>query len=249
MRILLINPNTSESITDRLTAVAKDAAMPGTEIIGLTATRGVPYIASRTEAQIGGAIALEMLADHHANVDAAIIAAFGDPGLPAARELFDIPIVGMAEASMVTACLLGRRFALVTFSNALTGWFAECVELNGLGDRCCGIRTLTDAVSSVADVQDEKEALLVDLMLRSVAEDNPDVIILAGAPLAGLAAKVAARIPVPVIDQMAAAVMQAETLVRLNIRKAKSGTYQRPGPKDTKGLAESLAKRIEHRDR
>jgi Asp/Glu/hydantoin racemase len=248
MRILLVNPNTSEAITARLLSVAKAAAMPGTEIVGLTAPRGVPYIASRAEAQIGGAITLEMLAEHHDAADAAIIAAFGDPGLPAARELFDIPVVGMAEAAMITACLVGRRFVLVTFSTALGGWFAECVELNGFGDRCCGIRTLTDAVNSVADVQEEKQELLVDLMLRSVAEDNPDAIILAGAPLAGLAEKVAERVPVPVIDQMAAAVMQAETLVRLRLSKARAGAYRRPGPKATVGLPEGLAKRIEHRD-
>jgi allantoin racemase len=248
MRILLINPNTSEAITARLMSVANEAAMPGTDIVGMTASRGVPYIASRAEAQIGGAITLEMLAEHHAGFDAAIIAAFGDPGLPAARELFDIPVVGMAEASMITACLVGRRFALVTFSTALGGWFRECVELNGFGDRCCGIRTLTEAVGSVADVQEEKEALLVDLMLHSVAEDNPDAIILAGAPLAGLAGKVSARVPVPVIDQMAAAVMQAETLVRLRLKKARAGNYRRPGPKATLGLPEGLAKWIEHRD-
>jgi allantoin racemase len=248
MRILLLNPNTSEAITARLMSVAKGAAMPGTEIVGMTATRGVPYIASRAEAQIGGAIALEMLAERHDKFDAAIIAAFGDPGLPAARELFDIPVVGMAEASMITACLVGRRFALVTFSTALGGWFAECVELNGFGDRCCGIRTLADAVGSVADVQEEKEELLVELMLRTVADDGADVIVLAGAPLAGLAGKVAARVPVPVVDQMAAAVMQAETLVRLGLRKASVGSYRRPEPKETVGLAERLAMRIEHRD-
>lgn len=248
MRILLINPNTSEVITDRLISVAKRAAMPGTEIVGMTASRGVPYIASRAEAQIGGALALEMLAEHHSDVDAAIIAAFGDPGLAAARELFDIPVIGMAEASMITACLVGRRFVLVTFSTALEGWFQECVELNGFGDRCCAIRTLRGAVNSVADVQEEKEKLLVDLMLRSVEEDNPDVMILAGAPLAGLAAKIAAHVPIPVIDQMAAAVMQAETLARLELRKASRGTYRRPDAKDTTGLPASLARRIEHRD-
>src|SRR5439155_625318 len=113
MRILLVNPNTTDAITARLIAVATQVAMPDTELVGITAARGVPYIASRAEAQIGGAIALEMLADHHAGFDAAIIAAFGDPGLLAARELFDIPVVGMAEASMITACLLGRRFSLV----------------------------------------------------------------------------------------------------------------------------------------
>lgn len=248
MRILLINPNTSTAITDRLMAVARQAALPGTEIVGLTAPRGVPYIASRTEAQIGGVAVLEMLADHHKDFDAAIVAAFGDPGLSAARELFDLPIVGMAEASMITSLFLGRRFALVTFTNALSDWFQECVDLNGFGDRCCAIRTLSTAIESVSDVQEEKETLLVDLMLQTVKEDRPDVIILAGAPLAGLAAKVADRIPVPLVDQMAAAVAQAETLVRMKPIKGTQGAYRRPPAKATIGLAANLARRIEHRD-
>ena len=108
--------STSQRVSRR---AAKLAAAPGTIISTATATRGVPYIATRAEAQIGGAIALEMLAERHREYDAAIIAAFGDPGLFGARELFDIPVVGMAEASMLTACMLGRRFAIVTFAARL----------------------------------------------------------------------------------------------------------------------------------
>lgn len=246
MKILLLNPNTSESVTDLLLAAGQDAASPGTELIPLTAARGVPYIATRAEAQIGGAIALEMLAEHHRAADAAIIAAFGDPGLHGARELFDIPVIGMAEAAMLTACMLGRRFAIVTFARALGPWYEECVAMHGLRGRCAGIRMLDGAFGSVAEVQEEKEALLVDLAGRAVREDEADAVILAGAPLAGLAAKVRDRIPVPVVDQIAAAVRQAETLVALGARKAAAGAFRRPEPKPTKGLPSALARRIEH---
>ena len=109
MRILVLNPNTTPAITARLATAAIQAAAVGTIIGTATAARGVPYIATRAEAQIGGAVALEMLAEYHRDYDAAIIAAFGDPGLFAARELFDIPVVGMAEAAMLTACMAGRR--------------------------------------------------------------------------------------------------------------------------------------------
>lgn len=247
MRILLLNPNTTEAITQRLLAAAEAVATPGTEIVPLTAPRGVPYIATRAEAQIGGAIALEMLAEHHDKVDAAVIAAFGDPGLMGARELFDIPVIGMAEAAMLTACMLGRRFAIVTFARALGPWYEECVEMHGLTGRCAGIRMLDEGFSDIADVQEEKEAVIVRLAQRAVVEDGADVVILAGAPLAGLAAKVAERIPVPVVDQMGAALKQAEALVALKPRKATAGTFRRPAPKATKGLAEALAARIEHR--
>jgi allantoin racemase len=249
MRILLLNPNTTEAMTRRMTDAAQAVAAAGTELVPLTAARGVPYIATRAEAQIGGAIALDMLAEHHRSVDAAIIAAFGDPGLFGARELFDLPVVGMAEAAMLTACTLGRRFAIVTFARALGPWYEDCVDMHGLGGRCAGVRTLDSTIVSVPDVQDEKEALLVDLASRTVFERDADVIILGGAPLAGLAAKVRERIPVPLVDPIQAATKMAEALVALQARKAIAGTFRRPDAKAATGLPAALAARVSHTEK
>ncbi len=247
MRILLLNPNTTSAVTDLLHAAGSKVTSPGTELTPATAPRGVPYIATRAEAQIGGAIALEMLAEAGSGIDAAIIAAFGDPGLFGARELFAFPVVGLAEAAMLTACMLGRRFSIVTFAGALAPWYEDCVAMHGLTSRCAGIRTLEGSFQSISEVQSEKEDLLVALANRAVEQDYADVIILSGAPLAGLAAKVRDRIPVPVVDPIAAAVRQAETLAVLKPRKAAAGTFRRPDPKPTIGLAEPLAAVIEHR--
>ena len=107
---------------------------------------------------------------------------------------------------------------------------------------------LDGTFKSITGVQEEKEDLLVELSLRTIAETDADVIIFGGAPLAGLAEKVRDRIPVPVVDQMQAAVKQAETLVALNVRKATTGTFRRPAAKATTGLPEALARRIEHKD-
>ena len=248
MKILLLNPNTTAAVTDLLHSAGSKAASPGTELVPLTAPRGVPYIATRAEAQIGGAIALEMLAEAGNDIDAAVIAAFGDPGLFGARELFSFPVIGLAEAAMLTACMVGRKFAIVTFSRTLAPWYQECVAMHGLEARCAGIRALDEAFQSISDVQSEKEEVLVRLANTAIEQDEADVVILSGAPLAGLADKVRDRIPVPVIDPVAAAVRQAETLAVLKPRKATSGTFRRPGPKPTSGLAESLAAVIEHRD-
>jgi len=248
MKLLLLNPNTSTAVTELMTDVGQRAAAPSTELVPCTASRGVPYISTRTEAQIGGAIALEMLAERHTKVDAAIIAAFGDPGLFAARETFDIPVVGMAEAAMLTACMAGRRFAIVTFAQALGPWYEECVRDHGLRERCAGIRMLDTPFKAISDVGTEKENLLVDLARRAIVEDEADVLIFAGAPLSGLAERVADRIPVPVVDQVVAAVKQAEALVALRLRKATAGTFRRPAAKPTIGLADALAIRLEHRD-
>ena len=246
MRILFLNPNTSTGVTDRLAAAARAAAAIGTEIVSATASRGVPYIATRAEATIGGAIALEMLADMHGDVDSAVIAAFGDPGLGGARELFSIPVIGLAEAGMLTACMLGRSFAIVTFSQALEPWYRECVEWHGMAARCAGVRALEGRFGSIDHVQDEKEVLLVELATRAVVQDGADVIVLGGAPLAGLAPKVRDRISVPVVDCPAAAVKQAEALVTLSPRKAVAGTFRRPDPKTSSGLPRNLAAWIAH---
>jgi len=248
MKILIANPNTSTGVTDRLVASAKLVASPGTELLPMTASRGVPYIATRAEAAIGAAAALEMLAERRTEIDAAVVAAFGDPGLGGARELFDFPVVGMAEAAMLVACTLGRSFAIVSFSRSLEPWFAEIVAWHGLSGRCAVIRTLDESFRSIEDVQEEKESVLVDLALSTVTSDSADVVILAGAPLAGLANKIRDRMPVPLVDGIQAATVMAEGLVRLKPRKATAGTFRRPGPKDSKGLAPALADVIGHRD-
>jgi len=248
MKILVANPNTSAGVTDKLVASGRLVASAGTELIPMTAPRGVPYIATRAEAAIGSAVFLEMLAERRGTIDAAVCAAFGDPGLGGARELFDFPVVGMAEAAMLVACTLGRSFSIVSFSKSLEPWFAEIVAWHGLSSRCASIRMLDGGFKSIDDVQSEKEELLVELANRTVKQDAADVVILAGAPLAGLANKIAGKVPVPLVDGIQAAVTMAEGLVRMKPRKATSGTFQRPGPKDSKGLGQALADVIGHKD-
>ena len=243
MKILLANPNTSQSVTDQIAASrARQAAAAGTQILAVTATAGVPYIASRAEAVIAGRTTLELMAEHAPGCDAAIVAAFGDPGLGGARELLSIPVVGLAEASMLTACMLGRRFSIVTFSESLEAWYRECVEYHGLMSRFASIRCADGSFSDISTVSLEKEAPLLALCDRVIREDGADVIILGGAPLAGMAASVRERVTVPLIDGVAAAVSQAQALASLRLRKATAGSYRRPVAKPMTGLSDELVR-------
>lgn len=241
MKILLANPNTTQAVTDRMMAVARSVASPGTEVVAVTARAGFPYIATRAEAVVGAMQTLELLAGHVEGCDAAIVAAFSDPGLHAARELLDIPVIGMAEASMLTACMLGSRFAVVTFASALVPWYEECVALNGLQSRCAGVHCLNEPFRSIEAVAEQKADRLVALCARAV-EAGAEVCILGGAPLAGLAENVAERVPVPLVDGVAAALRQAETLAVLRPRKAGAGSFRRPAPKASEGLSADLAR-------
>ena len=85
MKILLYNPNTTQSITDKLYDTAKLVTSSGTELVPMTAKKGFPYISNEAEAQISGTTVLEVFAKEHRNYNAAIIAAFGDPGLKSSK--------------------------------------------------------------------------------------------------------------------------------------------------------------------
>jgi len=235
-------------MTARMERAAAAALAPDVTLTTLTAARGLPYIASRAEAQLAGAAVLESLAEHQAGFDAAVIAAFGDPGLIAARELFDLPIVGMAEAAMLTACLLGQRFGIVTFSGTLLPWYEDAVALSGLSARCACVRSVSAAFRSVTEVQHELEAEIVTLANRAAAEDGADAVILAGAPLTGLAARIGEAVPVPLVDPLAAALGQAQGLVRLGARPPLTGRFARPPAKPATGLAPALRRWIERDD-
>ncbi|AKO99248.1 Hydantoin racemase (plasmid) [Marinovum algicola DG 898] len=248
MKILLINPNTTEALTELLSEAARSVLPPDTTLDSVTAAVGVPYISTRTEAIVGGMSVLEILSERHAGYDAAIVAAFGDPGIGAARELFDIPVVGLAEAGMLTACMLGGRFSIVTFAQALGPWYRECVDWHGLGGRCASIRMLNGAFRSISDVQCEKADLLVDLAMQAIEQDGADVIVLAGAPLSGLAPMVRDRIPVPVVDCAQAALRHAATLAALRPVGPQKGSFARPAAKASVGLPKALALRIAHED-
>lgn len=246
MRVLYVNPNTSVAITDRIVETAREFAAAGTEVFGITAHSGVPYVSSRAEALIAGTVTLEILSEHQDDFDAAVIAAFGDPGLGGARELFSIPVVGLAEAGLLTACMLGRKFALVTFARQLVAMHEECVVWHGLRDRCAGLLCLDDAFASLETVRDEKEELLIGLAEKAVRDHNADVIVLAGSPLAGLAQRVAHRISVPVVDCVAASIKMAEVMAFLRFPKASAGTYRRPDAKQSIGLPNKLAAWLSH---
>ncbi|KNY20213.1 aspartate/glutamate racemase family protein [Methylobacterium sp. ARG-1] len=246
MRILLLNPNTSAAMTERMARAAEAALAPDVQITALTATTGLPYIASRAEAQLAGAAVLETLAAHHAGHDAAVIAAYGDPGLIAARELFDLPVVGMAEAAMLTACQLGARFAVVTFSPALLPWYEDALALAGLTARCVGLYAVRRPFADVTAVQDVLRPEILALAERAVT-DGADTVILAGAPLAGLGSVLREAVPVPLIDPLAAALGQAQALVRLGTRPPTAGRFARPPAKPATGLTGPLAQWIAHR--
>jgi Asp/Glu/hydantoin racemase len=215
MRLLVVNSNTTDSVTARIGAAAQAAASPGTVVEAVSAPFGLPLIVSRADWLVAGPATLAALAARRGQYDAAVIACFGDPGLDAAKELLDVPVLGISEAAFHAASMLGRRFGVVSFTAALRPMFEDCLAHHGLAGRCAGFRMGPAFAGDPGLVAEERAALLVDLCRQSVEQDGAEVVILAGGPLAGLAPVIADRVAVPLVDGTAAAVRMAEALVGL----------------------------------
>lgn len=244
MRLLLINPNITAAMTETMAAEARLAARPGTEITAATARFGTQYIANRAEAAIAAHAVLDAMATHAEGHNAAIVSAFGDPGVNAARELFDIPVVGLAESAMLTAWPLGRRYSIICLTPRLRQWYLECAREHGLDGRLASVRALDVDIPDIMTARDRFRAELVAQCLAATREDEAEVIIIGGGPLAGLAREAAGEIPVPILDGVTSAVRLAETLADIRPRKPLTGSFARPALKPSKGLAPALAARV-----
>jgi Asp/Glu/hydantoin racemase len=245
VKLLLVNPNISEEITAIMAAEARRSASPGTEIAPVTARFGALYVENRVEAAIASHAVLDALAEHGTGADAVIVSAFGDPGLAAARELAEVPVVGVSEAAFLLAWTLGRRYAIVAMTRRLGTWYRECAIEHGLDGRLVSVRALDVPVEDIVRAKEQLRDRLVAECLAAVEADGAEVVILGGGPIAGLAREAAARIPVPALDGVSCAVRLAEALVGLAPRPATRGSFARPPAKPTRGLSPALARLIE----
>ena len=247
MKILMINPNTSASITDLVVAAARDFASRGTSVAGATGRFGARYIATRAASAIAAHATLDAYAEFGADADVIVLACFGDPGLAGLKELAHQPVVGMAEAACYYALTLGGRFGIVTGGSRWGPMLEEFVRSIGLRERLAGIETVAPSGAEIARDPQSAHRMLAQACSALVGQCAADSVILGGAGLAGIAAKIATEVAVPVIDSVGAAVKAAEALVNLGVGKPRAGSFASTPPIETIGLAPALAARMEGR--
>ena len=199
MRLLVINPNTSQSITDTVSRAVGEMVPAGVEVKAVTASFGPRYIASRSAFAVASHGALDAYATHGAGADAVLLACFGDPGLDALREISPVPVIGLVEAAAAEAAAHGGAFAIVT-GGALWGpMLEETLRARGLADRCAAIRTVAPNGAAIAADPDGAADMLATACRNVVRETGARCVILGGAGLVGLAARIGKMSPVPVI--------------------------------------------------
>lgn len=243
----MINPNTSQEITDLVVSSAKRVASPGTEIVGATGRFGARYIVSRAGAAVAAHAALDAYAAHSVGMDVVALSCFGDPGLQGLRELAQQPVIGMAEAACQEAAGDGRRFAIVTGGDRWGAMLEEFVAALGLASRLAVVKTVAPSGGDIARDPDRALALLANAAQSCIDDNGADVVILGGAGLAGIPDRIQDRVSRPLIDSVTAVVRAAERLGREAPKKPVSGSYAATPAVPTVGLSDTLAALMEDR--
>lgn len=212
-QLLIINPNTSHSVSDQLDAFAKnntDSAV--IQVRTLTASFGASYIDGEASYAIAAHATLE--AANSARLDAPsaphsiLIACFGDPGLLALRESMQTPITGLAEAAFIEAAAFGR-FAIVTGGTRWKPMLERHAHMLGFDAALAGIQTVQPSGLQLAQDPAAAKILLADACKAALRDFNAQAVILGGAGLAGMAASIQPLLDAPIIDSVLAGVRLA----------------------------------------
>jgi allantoin racemase len=232
MNILVINPNTTSAMTDAIRRAAERVAAPGTRIVAVNPASGPESIEGfYDEALAVPGLLAEIARGERGGIDAHVIACFDDTGLEAARALARAPVIGIGEAAFHVASLIAGRFSVVTTLSRSIPAIEQNLIKYGLATRCGRVRA--SEVPVLALERREADACRrIDAEIEAARrDDRAEAIVLGCAGMVDLAAELATRHALPVVDGVTAAVLLVESLVRLGLATSKLGGYAFPLPK------------------
>ncbi|GAA5127297.1 aspartate/glutamate racemase family protein [Pseudonocardia adelaidensis] len=235
MRLLVVNVNTTASVTESIAASARSVAAADTEIIGLTPAIGAESVEGNFESYLAAVAVMNAVVTYEGPFDAVIQAGFGEHGREGLQELLDVPVVDITEAAGHVASLIGHRYSVVTSLDRTVPLIEGRLAQAGLAARCASVRSSGLSVLQL----EEDPATAVKAIVReaelAVRDDHAEVICLGCGGMAGLDDAVRSATGVPVVDGVTAAVKLAESLVGLGLSTSKIRTYAPPRRKRVTG--------------
>lgn len=154
-------------------------------------------------------------------VDACVVNCFGDPGVRAAREVVNIPVLGPCESSLLVATSLCDRFSVVTVLKSVGGLIEENARISGLSGKLASVRAVDIPVLELHGNNEKTAVALFEEGKKALEEDGAEVIILGCTGMTGMAERLSKELGVQVIDPLPTAVKLAETLVSLGLSHSK----------------------------
>jgi allantoin racemase len=233
MKLLVINPNSTPSMTAQIAESARRCAFPGTRIEAVTA-RGTP---ASIEGHADEAMAVPVMLDlirggEDQGADAYVIACFDDPGLAAAREIARGPVIGICQAGVHVAMTIASRFSIVTTLPRSVPIIEDLVAGYGAASRCRSVRSVNMPVLALEQDPETCERRLLHEIRAARDQDGAEAVLLGCAGMSELCARLQEQTGIPVIDGVSAAVKLAEGLVGGGYLTSKVGAYGFPRLKE-----------------
>lgn len=242
MKILVVNPNTTATMTQKIGAAAKASASRGTQIFATNPSMGPASIEGYYDEAISVVGLLDVMS-RSTGYDAAILACFDDTGLDAARCVSEKPVLGIGEAAFHIASLIAGKFSVVTTLSRSIPAIEHNLVRYGLASRCARVRAADVPVLELErEDSDARQRISYEIELAKV-QDRAEAIVLGCAGMTDLAANLSAEHDIPVVDGVAAAVKLAEAIASLGLKTSKLGGYAVPSPKLYTGMMSHFAPR------
>ena len=232
MKIMVINPNTSQSMTDHLRLELERIKRPDTQLTVVCPIKGPETIESAYEEAYAIPPTLELVKKaNQEGYDAVILACFSDPGLEAAKEISHIPVVGIEESTLHMAAMLGAKFCILTPRKERIASKKTHVHKHGLDYFLASVRSLDLSVAETDAEPEKTKKRVLEVSQKAVEEDGAEVIILGCAGMAGYAEEIEKKLRVKVLDPSAVALKVAEAMADLGLTQSKRGLFATPPEK------------------
>ena len=218
-RIIVINPNSSETVTRAIDAAVEPLrSAGGPEIECLTLTKGPPGIETQRHVDEVVAPLCRLVEQQDNRASAFVVACFSDPGLHAVREVTSKPAFGIAESGLLTALTLGSSVGIISILAAAVPRHWRYVRALGIESRVAADLPIGLGVAQLADEAETKRRM-TEVGRRLIDDHGADVIVMGCAGMARQRSGLEASLGVPVVDPTPAAVGAALTAVRLGYRQ------------------------------
>lgn len=224
MRILVLNPNTTASMTEKIGAAARRVASPGTEIVARNPAVGPASIEGFYDEAMCLPGMLEVIRATP-DVDGVVIACFDDTGLDAARCLTDKPVVGIGEAAYHMASMISNKFSVITTLGRSVPALEHNLHKYGLSARCARVRSSEVAVLELEEQGSDATNRISTEIALAMREDRAEAIVLGCAGMTDLTEFLSARHGLPVLDGVVCALTLCESLIRLKLKTSRLGGY------------------------
>ena len=230
MKLLLVNPNTTVSMTDKMRDAACAVASPGTEIVALTAEYGPESIEGYYD-EVFSIPAMLDAVKAHPDASGVVVGCFDDTGVDAARCVTSAPVIGICQAAMQVASIVSGSFTVVTTLSRSVPALEHLARRYGYSDLCRRVRASEIPVLALEDPNSGARDQLQTEVCRALDEDGCESIVLGCAGMVDMARSLSEELGVPVVEGVTAAVKIVEGLAVLGVTTSKRGGYAPPRAK------------------